>query len=88
VFALAATGPMCIGLSAPAFRNDAREAEFYALLLFALLGAIVLAGAGDVMEILLGVLLTSVGSYALVAYRRTSPPALEALLKYYLFAST
>jgi NADH:ubiquinone oxidoreductase subunit 2 (subunit N) len=87
VLALLATGLLCIGLSVPAFRNDAREAEFYALLLFTLLGAIMLAGANDVMEILLGVLLTSVGSYALVAYRRTSPLALEALLKYYLFGA-
>ena len=87
VLALVATGLLCIGLSVPAFRNDAREAEFYALMLFALLGAFILAGANDVMEILLGVLLTSVGSYALVAYRRTSPPALEALLKYYLFGA-
>jgi NADH-quinone oxidoreductase subunit N len=87
VLALVATGLLCIGLSVPAFRNDAREAEFYALLLFSLLGAIMLAGANDVMEILLGVLLTSVGSYALVAYRRTSPPALEGLLKYYLFGA-
>src|SRR5919106_2565465 len=87
VLALIATGLLCIGLSVPVFRNDAREAEFYALLLFSLLGAVMLAGANDIMEILLGVLLTSVGSYALVAYRRTSPPALESLLKYYLFGA-
>lgn len=87
VLALLAASLLCIGLSVPVFRNDAREAEFYALLLFALLGAVMLAGANDVMEILLGVLLTSVGSYALVAYRRTAPPALEALLKYYLFGA-
>jgi NADH-quinone oxidoreductase subunit N len=87
ILALLASGLLCTALLVPAFRNDAREAELYALLLFSLLGAIMLAGANDVMEILLGVLLTSVGSYALVAYRRTSPPALEALLKYYLFGA-
>lgn len=74
-------------LAIPALRGDAREAEFYALLLFSLLGAALLAGAGDLMEILLGLLLSAVPSYALVAYRRTSPPALEALLKYYLFGA-
>lgn len=75
------------GLALPTFRRDAREAEFYALMLFALLGAVMLAGAHDVMEILLGVLLASVGSYAMVAYRRGDPAAMEAVLKYYLFGA-
>ena len=85
--AILAAGGLAVLLSAPVFRNDAREAEYYVLLLFSLLGAVMLAGANDVMEIVLGVLLTSVGSYALVAYRRTSPLAMEALLKYYLFGA-
>lgn len=85
--AVIAAGALAVLLSIPAFRGDAREAEYYVLLLFSLLGAVMLAGAHDVMEIVLGVLLTSVGSYALVAYRRTSPPAMEALLKYYLFGA-
>lgn len=75
---------LSIVLSVPVFKNDAREGEYYALLLFALLGTMVLVGAADVMEILLGVLLTSVGSYALVAYRRSHKLAMEAVLKYYL----
>ena len=53
---------LSIVLSVPVFKNDAREGEYYALLLFALLGTMVLVSAADVMEILLGVLLTSVGS--------------------------
>lgn len=77
----------CVVLAVPVFRNDAREAEFYALLLFATLGALVLAGAADVMEMLLGVLLTSVGSYPLVVYRRADRLALEAVLKYYLLGA-
>ena len=87
VLAISAAGLLVVILSVPPFRNDAREAEYYVLLLFSLLGAVMLAGAGDLMEILLGVLLTSVGSYALVAYRRTAPLAMEALLKYYLFGA-
>lgn len=78
---------LVIALSVPVFRRDRREAEYYVLLLFSALGAIMLAGAHDVMEIVLGVLLSSVGSYALVAYRRTDPLALEGLLKYYLFGA-
>ena len=71
-------------LAVPVFKNDAREAEFYTLLLFGLLGAMLLVGAADVMEIVLGALMTSVAGYALVAYRRADPLALEAVLKYYL----
>ncbi len=74
-------------VSVAVFRNDQREAEYYALLMFSGLGAIMLAGANDVMEIVMGVLLTSVASYAMVAYRRSNKMALEALLKYYLFGA-
>jgi NADH:ubiquinone oxidoreductase subunit 2 (subunit N) len=81
--AIITAGALTVVLSVPTFRNDSREAEYYVLLLFSLLGAVMLAGAHDVMEIVLGVLLSSVGSYALVAYRRTAPLAMEALLKYY-----
>jgi NADH-quinone oxidoreductase subunit N len=84
---LAGTGLLVAALSVPLFRGDAREAEYYSLLLFALLGAVLLAGAHDLMEILLGVLLASVPAYALVAWRRTGAPAMEALLKYYLFGA-
>lgn len=84
---LCAAGVAVALMSVPAFRGDAREAEYYAVLLFSLLGAGMLAGAGDLMEILLGVLLSAVPSYAMVAYRRTDPAALEALLKYYLFGA-
>lgn len=84
---LVVTAGLVVVLSLPVFRNDARETEYYVLLLFAVLGSVMLAGAGDVMEIVLGVLLTSVASYALVAYRRSNPSAMEALLKYYLFGA-
>jgi NADH-quinone oxidoreductase subunit N len=78
---------LCLILSIPAFNNDAREGEYYALLLFNLLGAMLLAAAADVMEIVLGVLLTSVGGYVLVAYRRSHRQAMEAVLKYYLIGA-
>lgn len=71
-------------LSLRSFRGDAREAEFYALLLLASLGAVVLVGALDFMQILLGVLLLAVGCYPLLSYRRSEATALEASLKYYL----
>lgn len=81
---LLAAGAVTILLALPVFRNDAREGEFYSLLLFTVIGTVVLAGAADMMEIVLGVLLSSIGGYVLVAYRRSDPLALEAALKYYL----
>jgi len=44
-----------------------REGTVYALLSFTTLGALALAGAGDLMFVVLGVLLSSLGSFALVA---------------------
>lgn len=83
---LAATAG-CLALAVPTFRDDAREAEFYALLLFSALGGGALLGAHDVMEIVLGVLLVTVPSYAMVAWRRSDAAATEAVMKYYLFGA-
>lgn len=67
-------------------RGTDREGTVYALLAFTLLGAIMLAGAGDVMFLVLGVLLSSLGSFALVAYPRDDR-ATEAAMKYFVFGS-
>lgn len=63
-----------------------REGTVYTLLSFATLGALVLAGAGDVMFLVLGVLLSSLGSFALVAYPRDDR-ATEAAMKFFVFGS-
>lgn len=84
---LMAAGAGCVLLSIPVFRRDAREAEYYVLMMFSLLGAGALAGAHDIMEIVLGVLLTAVPSYAMVAWRRADRLASEGLLKYYLLGA-
>lgn len=69
------------------FRTDARQGEYYALLLLSALGAIVLAGAADLMEIILGVLLSSATGVVLAAYHRGSPRSAEAGMKYYLLGA-
>ena len=66
------------------FRPDARQAEFYTLLLFSALGAVLLAGAADLMELVLGALLSSATGYVMTAYHRQSRLAGEAAVKYYL----
>lgn len=74
-------------LSSAWFRGDAREGEYYSVLLFGALGAVVLAGAADLMEIILGVLLSSATGYVLAAYHRASPRSAEAGIKYYLLSA-
>ncbi|MFW3613697.1 NADH-quinone oxidoreductase subunit N [Billgrantia antri] len=81
------SGMLAVAMSPEWMRSDPRHGEYYALCLFALLGAIVMAAAGDSMELLLGVLLSSAASYPLVAYHRGFAPALEAGMKYFLIGA-
>jgi NADH-quinone oxidoreductase subunit N len=61
--------------------------EFYALLLFATLGAMVLAAAGDALTLFLGLETMSIAAYAMTAFRRSSPRSAEGALKYFLLSS-
>ena len=76
-----------IAFSVDWFRPDPRHGEYYTLLLFSGLGAILLAGASDLMEMTLAVLLSSVTGYVLAAYHRQSRAAGEAAIKYYLLGA-
>lgn len=73
-------------LALPEVAGTDRAGTVYSLLAFAALGALVLAGAGDLLFLVLGVLLTSLGSFALVAYPRDDR-ATEAAVKYFVFGS-
>ncbi len=61
--------------------------EFYALLLFATLGAMLLAAAGDALTLFLGLETMSIGAYAMTAFRRASARSAEGALKYFLLGS-
>ena len=76
-----------IAFSVDWFRPDPRHGEYYTLLLFSGLGAILLAGASDLMEMTLAVLLSSVTGFVLTAYHRQSRAAGEAAIKYYLLGA-
>lgn len=67
-------------------RGTDREATVYSLLALVAAGALALAGAGDLMILIFGVLLSSLGSFALVAYPRDDR-ATEAAMKYFVFGS-
>ena len=63
-----------------------RAGTAYSLLAFTTLGSVLLAGVGDVMLVVLGVLLTSLGSFALVAFWQDDRST-EAGMKYFVFGS-
>ncbi|HEX4448002.1 MAG TPA: NADH-quinone oxidoreductase subunit N [Polyangiaceae bacterium] len=61
--------------------------EFYMLVLFATLGAMILAAAGDALTLFLGLETMSIGVYAMTAFRRASARSAEGALKYFLLGS-
>ena len=61
--------------------------EFYAILSFSTLGAMMLAAAGDVLMLFVGLETMSIGAYALAGFRRGSPKSAEGALKYFLLGS-
>lgn len=77
----------CVLLSPGWFRSDARHGEFYTILLFSALGAMVMAGASDLLLLVMGVLLSSVTGYTLAAYHRDWGLSVEAGMKYFLLGA-
>ncbi|NOY72078.1 MAG: NADH-quinone oxidoreductase subunit N [Gammaproteobacteria bacterium] len=63
-----------------------REGTAYVLIIMVTLASLIMAGVGDTMLLVLGVLLSGLGSFALVAYPRDDK-ATEAAMKYFVFAS-
>jgi NADH-quinone oxidoreductase subunit N len=61
--------------------------EYYALLLFATLGMMLMVGGEDLMVVFLGLELMSVAVYALAGINRHSAAAAEAALKYFLLGA-
>lgn len=86
VILLSPTTALTAVLARVEVRDTDREGTVYSLLVFALLGTLVLAGAGDMMLLVLGVLLSSLATFTLVAYPRDDR-ATEAALKYFVFGS-
>jgi proton-translocating NADH-quinone oxidoreductase chain N len=77
---------LCAVLAHPEVKDTDREGTVHALFSFTALGALVLAGAGDLMFVVLGVLLSSLGSFALAAYPRDDR-ATEGAMKFLVFGS-
>ncbi|MEU0686081.1 NADH-quinone oxidoreductase subunit N [Streptomyces uncialis] len=74
---------LVLALAAGPLHAHPRETEFYVLLQLAALGALMLAGAQDLLLLAAGYLLASVPAYALAGFRKDAAGT-EAALKYYV----
>lgn len=69
----------------PEHRLD--RGEFYPLLTFATVGAMMLAAAGDLLTLFVGLETMSLAVYSMIGMRRGSGRALEGAIKYFLLGS-
>ncbi len=58
--------------------------EFYVLLAFSVLGALLVSAAGDLVMIFVGIELSSLATYVLTAFAKRRLTAIEGALKYFL----
>jgi NADH-quinone oxidoreductase subunit N len=63
------------------------QGEYYALLLFALLGAMLMAAGGDLLIIFLGLEIMSLAQYVLAGMRHNVLKSSESALKYFLLGA-
>lgn len=86
-FAIGGATALTVPLVPAWLRTDRRHGEHYAVLLFGAVGALVLAGAADAMELVVGMLLVSVTGYTLASYHRRSRASAEAGAKYFFLGA-
>jgi NADH-quinone oxidoreductase subunit N len=85
-----ATVAMClaavlvVGMAPEWMRTDPRHGEYYTMVLLGTLGASVMAGAADAIELIIGIVLAGLVGYVLAAYHRGSPASTEAGMKLFL----
>jgi NADH-quinone oxidoreductase subunit N len=81
-------GILSLAISGPVIEREALPAgEYYALMLFALGGMILMAMASDLLVIFLALEVLSLAVYVLTGIRRDSPIACEAAFKYFLLGA-
>lgn len=77
---------LCLLLARAELAGTPREGTLYSLICFTTLGALVLAGAGDMIFLVLGTLLSGLAAFALVAHPRDDA-ATEGAIKFFVYAS-
>jgi NADH-quinone oxidoreductase subunit N len=68
-------------------RQGANSGEYYALVMFSIVGQCILVTATDLIMIFIGLEISSIASYVLTGYLRDDKRANEAALKYFLLGS-
>ncbi|CAN5579100.1 NADH-quinone oxidoreductase subunit N [soil metagenome] len=66
------------------FEEKVPLGEYYILLSFSILGALLVASAGDLIIIFIGLELSALATYVLTAYARRRTESVEGALKYFL----
>src|SRR5215467_7238079 len=82
---LVVVGLLSLSISSPSIdREGLPRGEYYALMLFALSGMMLVATATDLLVIFLSLEVLSIAVYVLTGIRRDSPAGTEAAFKYFL----
>lgn len=68
-------------------REKAQSGEYYALILFSIVGQCVLATAADLLMVFIGLEISSIATYILAGYLRDDRRNNESALKYFLLGS-
>jgi NADH-quinone oxidoreductase subunit N len=85
---LVVVGLLSLAISPPSIdREDLPRGEYYALMLFALAGMMLMATATDLIVIFLALEVLSIAVYVLTGIRRDSPASTEAAFKYFLLGA-
>lgn len=69
------------------FKDNRNQDEYYALLLLATVGMMVVASANDLVTLFVGFELASMSTYVLAGFEKKNPESLEAALKYFIIGS-
>jgi proton-translocating NADH-quinone oxidoreductase chain N len=84
---IGAAGAVCVALARPTLANTDREAEFYAVLTFASLAAVLLGMAADAAMLGLAIGALGLATFVMTGYLRGSAISNEASIKYYIFGT-
>ena len=68
-------------------REGIQRGEYYALVLFAVAGMGILAGANELVTAFIGLEMSSISTYILIGFRKRYEPSNEASMKYFLLGS-
>lgn len=84
---IAVSGAVCVALARPGLAGTDREGEFYAVLCFASLSAVLLGMAGDAALLGLAIGALGLSTFVMTGYLRGSKRGNEASIKYYIFGT-